>query len=105
NGTGDATWGKTMNDLVARADASIAARLAGSGTANPVPLTSSLHARYDARHKRLDLGNSFLRTPQTSFTLNGSVSNRSALQVNLAANDLHELETIAEVIRPAQAPM
>ncbi len=105
NGTADATWGKTMNDLVARADASIEARLVGSGTANPVPLTSSLHARYDAQHKRLDLGSSFLRTPQTSLTMNGSVSSRSALQVNLAANDLHELETIAEVIRPGQAPM
>src|SRR6185436_15281961 len=52
--------------------------------------------------KQIDMANSFLRTPQTSLTLNGSVSSRSALQLSLQANDLHELETLAAAIRPGQ---
>ena len=34
--------------------------------------------------------------------MNGSVSSRSALQLALQANDLHELETLAAAIRPGQ---
>ena len=102
NGTTDATWGKTMDDLVARADAIISAQIAGKGHTNPVPLDGALHAHYDARRKQIDVANSFLRTPQTSLTLNGSVSSRSALQLSLQANDLHELETLAAAIRPGQ---
>jgi translocation and assembly module TamB len=104
NGTADATWGKTLDNLIARANAGIQARVAGSGTANPVPVHGSLRARYDASHKQVDVANSYLRTPQTSLTMGGSVSNRSALQVNLQANDLHELEALAAIIRPGQPP-
>jgi len=102
NGTADAAWGKTMDDLVARGDAIIRARIAGSSQASPVPLDGAVHARYDARRKQIDMANSFLRTPETSLTLSGSVSSRSALQLVLEANDLHELETIARAIRPGQ---
>ena len=105
NARADATWGKTMDDLRARADATVNARMAGNGNANPVPVNSSLHALYDARHKQLNLNNSFIRTPQTTLTMNGAVSDHSALQVNLQANDLHEFEGIAAVLRPNQRPV
>jgi translocation and assembly module TamB len=105
NATADAAWGKTMDDLVARADASINARVAGNGHANPVPLDSSIHAHYDARRKQIGLANSFVHTPQTSLSMNGIVSERSALEVSLRSNDLHELDTLATVIRPGQPPL
>ena len=105
NGTADATWGKTMEDLVARADAIIKANIAGEGKVNPVPLGGELHARYDAKRKQVDMANSFLRTPDTSVTMSGSVSDRSALQLAVQSNDLHELETLAAAIRPGQPTM
>ncbi len=40
---------------------------------------------------------SYLHTPETSIDLNGTVSKRSALQVRVQANDLHELETVADL--------
>src|SRR5205085_2925859 len=42
---------------------------------------------------------SYLRTPETSLTLNGTVSNRSNLQLRLQANNLHEIETVANMFR------
>lgn len=105
NGTADATWGKTMDDLLARTDATISARVAGNGNATPVPLAGAVHARYDARRKQVEMANSFLKTPETTLTMDGSVSNRSALQVGLQANDLHEIEMLAAAIRPDQPKM
>src|SRR5205085_3208726 len=43
----------------------------------------------------------YLRTPQTSLQLNGTLSKQSALTVRLQANDLHELEAVADSFRTA----
>src|SRR5207248_3945101 len=101
NATADAAWGKTFNDLVARTDATIDARVApvASSSGNAVPLTGAIHARYDAPSKQIALNQSYLRTAQTSVALNGTASDRSALQVRMQANDLHELETVADIFR------
>lgn len=101
----DATWGKTFDSLLARADAIAQAQIAGNGGSKPVPIDAALHGRYVAARKQLDLTNTYLRAPQTVLKMNGSVSDRSSLQVNLAANDLHELESIAAVVRPGAPPM
>jgi translocation and assembly module TamB len=99
----DATWGKTFDDLAAHTDATIEASVARAATstanAKPVPINGVLHATYAARTKQIALSDSYLRTPQSSLSLNGIVSNRSSLQVRLQANDLHELETLAEIFR------
>ncbi|MCU1307904.1 MAG: hypothetical protein JWN45_2599 [Acidobacteriaceae bacterium] len=99
----DATWGKTFDDLAAHTDATIQASVApakpSSASAKPVPLNGLVHANYAARTKELALASSYLRTPQTSLTMNGTVSDRSSLQVRLQANDLHELETLADIFR------
>lgn len=100
NATTDATWSKTLSDLVVRADATVKAQIAGNRNSNPVPLDAALHGQYAAARKQLDLATGYLRTPQTVLTMSGSVSKRSVLKVNLATSDLHELESIAAVIRP-----
>jgi translocation and assembly module TamB len=102
----DATWGQTIDNLLAKANATIAARV-GRGKGNPigngantsVPLTGILHAAYSAPKKQIALVDSFVRTPQTTLNINGTLSEHSALQVRLQANDLHELETVADVFR------
>ncbi len=99
NATANAKWGKTMNDLVARSDADLHATLAPAGGGQAVPVNGIIHARYSAPARQITLADSYVRTPQTSLTLNGTVSDRSSLQVRLQANDLHELETVADLVR------
>jgi translocation and assembly module TamB len=72
--TADAAWGKTMNDLVAHAEAKLDGSL-GRPNGETIPMNGVVHARYAARSQRIALDRSYLRTPQSSLTLNGSVSN------------------------------
>jgi translocation and assembly module TamB len=103
NADADATWGKTMNDLLATANATINGRVApANGAANATPLDGVIHARYAAANKQITLANSFITTGQTSINLNGTVSDRSALQIRMQSNDLHELETLADAFETAK---
>jgi translocation and assembly module TamB len=102
NADADATWGRTFDDMKAKADATLNAGIApAKGNAAPVPLNGVIHGTYANATKVIALSNSYVRLPQTSLNLNGTVSNRSALQVGLQSNDLHELENIADEFRPA----
>jgi translocation and assembly module TamB len=100
-----ATWGRTMQDLIATADASLQTTVApvrpGGTAANAgaIPLNATVHARYVAATQELTLSQTFVRAPETSLILEGTVSNRSSLQVRLQANDLHRLEAIAGVFQ------
>ncbi|HET9742316.1 MAG TPA: translocation/assembly module TamB domain-containing protein [Terriglobales bacterium] len=100
NADADATWGRTFANMLAKANARLHAAVAPSaGNAAPVPLDGVIHAGYSQRTKEITLANSYLRLPQTSLNLNGTVSNRSSLRVNLQSSNLHELETIADEFR------
>ncbi|MCU1309021.1 MAG: hypothetical protein JWO20_146 [Candidatus Angelobacter sp.] len=97
----DAKWGKTFDDLAAHTDATIQASVgsAANASAKPVPINGVIHADYAAAKKEIALANNYLRTQQTSVTLNGAVSNRTSLQVRVQSNDLHELESVAEIFQ------
>ena len=119
NATATATWGKTFDDLTAHTDATINAGVgshqpsklvaaqassspATSGapaTATSVPVEGVLHATYTGKTQQLALDRSYFRTPQTSLNLNGTVSKNSSLAVQLQANDLREVESIADLFR------
>jgi translocation and assembly module TamB len=110
NATARATWGKTIDDLTAHADATIQGQAAhaqnaahASGAPAALPIESAIHANYFGVGHRLDLGNSYLRTPQTSLTLNGTLSRNSSLQVRLQANDLREIAAIGNLFRAPAA--
>jgi len=115
-----ATWGKTFNDLVAHADAAINGQvtnrqIVGNGTGNAtVERTSSnaspstgvsvqgeIHAIYTAANRQLALNKSYVRTPQTNLTMNGTVSQHSSLDLRLQADDLREVESITDLFRTA----
>ena len=101
NADADAAWGKTLNDLVARADASIRGSAAPeSGGARELPLNGTIHARYAKGW--ITLADSYLRTPRSSLSLNGTISRRSSLVVQAHTTDLHELENVADVFRSSQ---
>ena len=126
NGTATASWGKTLNDLIAHADATINADVSNTQqphlvnasappptTPNPnaVPVNGALHATYNGANQQLAVERSYFRTPQTNIDLNGTVSKSSSLTIQLKANDLRELETIADLFRtptpgqPAPQPL
>ena len=104
NADATAAWGKTLDNLTAQTNASIQARVAprGNGNAPPIPVNGVIHANYVAARKEISLVQSYVRLPNTSLDLNGTVSNHSSLQINLQANDLHELENIANNFRASQ---
>lgn len=121
NGAADATatasWGKTIDDLIARVDLT----LEGSATRRPegkieataarnaldvrsiVPIQGVVHALYSNAGQTLTLNNSSLKSSQTSVLLNGTVSRQSSLTVSLQANDLSEIATLANAFRNSTA--
>jgi translocation and assembly module TamB len=116
----DASWGKNLDSLVAHTDATINSRVGrgeqvqrldaskpggatGGGISEPMlPIDSAIHATYTANNKQIALLKSYVRTPQTDLTLNGTIGDRSSLEVRLQADDLKEAETIADLFRSGQ---
>ncbi len=101
NATATASWGKTMEDLIARADASLQSGIPPQHGQAAIPITGIVHATYNARSAQISLANSYVRSPQTFVTLNGTVSNSSVLKVELHSAQLHDLEDLAATFRPA----
>lgn len=123
--TATATWGKTFADLIAHTDATINANVANGTSAagnqharlvaakstpqpvtansapssGPVPIEGALHATYTGKMQELAVNSSYFSTPQTNVNLNGTISKSSSLGIQLQANDLHEVETIANLFR------
>jgi len=121
NAEAKASWGNTLDDLVVHTDATIeggvqrepngghqaaAVALAANPQALPpdsLPIDSAIHATYTAKGSQLELKQSYLRTPQTNVTMNGTIGNHSSLELQLQANDLRELNTIADLFRTPAA--
>ena len=120
NATVTASWGNTFGDLVAHADGTVHGQAHGNvktqvprsnaSAADPknavnvspsIPLESEFHAIYNAKNSQLALSNSYIRTQQTNLTMNGVISTRSNLTVQLQARDLREIEQIADAFIPA----
>jgi translocation and assembly module TamB len=119
NASATGTWGRTMDNLTATADTSIHADVSSlqqrrppPGTnanlldvSNPdslsapaveaLPVESEMHATYTKANGRMEVTNSYLRTAHTDLRLNGAISGHSSLVIQLQANDLRELATIA----------
>jgi translocation and assembly module TamB len=106
NAKASASWGKTFDDLAAKADATVDGQMtnnqaAGSNNSTTLPIDSVVHASYSGRSRELALSNSYVRTSQTELTMNGVVGNRSSLAVRLQANDLREVATVIDVFQPS----
>ncbi len=118
NAEAKATWGRTFGDFVAHADATVKGQVqrgrgavAQAGAAGPggttnagaaaatFPLESAIHATYSGNNQQLALEQSFVKMPQTSLTMNGVVSKHSSVRLNLQANDLREVDALAEMFR------
>lgn len=101
NADANASWGETLDNLVAHADATIRASVSRAGNTEiaAIPVDGAFHGTYRAAVKELALANSYIHMPQTSLTMDGTVSKRSSLAVKLQSNNLSELEKIADLAR------
>jgi translocation and assembly module TamB len=113
NATADASWSGSMNHLAAATDADLQASVSNpssNGSAS-IPVNAVIHAKYAGDSKTVAVHQSYLRTPQTSINLDGTMANRSNLQIQARTNDLAELETLAALVRtpspgqPAPQPL
>jgi translocation and assembly module TamB len=95
-----ASWAKSISNLIAHSDVSIQAAL---GQEPSTPLNGEIHADYAARTQQLALRQSYIKTPQTSINLDGKISELSQLQIRMHTNDLHELETLSANFMKASA--
>jgi len=93
-----AGWAKSIKNLVARSNATLQATI---GQNPATPLNSVIHASYSAAGGEVSFRQSYLRTPQTSVELNGTVSRASNLRFSVTSRDLHELELLSASLRPA----
>ena len=98
-----ATWNRKLENLMARTNATIQANVASrnEASANTISVNGVIHAEYTAARKQISIQESYVRLPQTSLNLNGTVSNHSSLQIRFQSNNLHELEIAADVLDPA----
>jgi translocation and assembly module TamB len=95
NGKVDANWRKSFDTLVARTDAEFKGSVLRSNT--QLSEEGSLHAGYSAAKQEVTFDSSYIRMPQTTINLNGTVSKTASLQVQVQSNNLREVETTADV--------
>ncbi len=106
SGNADATWGKTLADMVVRANATLQAAMQTGHGGPETPVNGAIHAVYAAPSERLSFTQSYLRTPQTTVSINGTVSQQSSLQVRADTRELHELEVLASGFQaPGSKPL
>jgi translocation and assembly module TamB len=103
NAQANAAWGKTFDDVVAHADATMQGKV--SGNAKVIPVNSEIHGAYTGSNQQIALRQSFLRTPESTLTMNGVVSQRSTLDLKFQSNNLSELETVADLFRASGPPL
>lgn len=114
----EASWRGSVEDLQARADATITAATvpppaAASSGASNIPVDAALQLAYDGSSQVLTLTNTTLHTPHTTVNVEGSLGQRASLRVNAQSDDLHEIDALALLVRsttpvrgarPAAAP-
>ncbi|MGA2075408.1 MAG: translocation/assembly module TamB domain-containing protein [Terriglobia bacterium] len=103
DGTAEAGWRGSMQDLEAKSDLTIAAATpvatVPGGARDELPLDGAVHLSYDGPRGVLTLRQSSLHTPHTTVNLNGSVSKNSSLGIQVNANDLSEIDRLILTFR------
>ncbi len=95
-----ASWAKSISNLMAHTDVNIKAAM---GQNPSTPLSGEIHADYLGKGQQLALRQSYIKTPQTSINLDGKISELSQLQIRMHTNDLHEVETFSSTFMTASA--
>jgi translocation and assembly module TamB len=105
-GKAHAEWKGSIQNFRAQSDLTV--RASASSRANPsaadVPVDGQIHATYDGPRQTIELRNTQLTVPSARLTAQGAISDRSNLQVQVVASDLHQLASIASSFNNSQGP-
>lgn len=105
-GSVEASWKRSISNLRAHSELSVQAMASGKSNAaeNRVPVNGAIHATYLGAHQTVELRDTILRIPSATLTAQGTISDQSSLQIQVTANDLHQLATLASSLGAAQIP-
>ena len=99
-GTAEASWTGAMDKLKARSDLALQARAASTANrSTEVPVNGAIHLAYDGTSGTIALRDTNLRMPAANLTAQGTIGNHSSLQLNVIADDLHQLAVLASSFR------
>ena len=102
----DASWKGDISNLRAHSDLFVQAQASSRSnpSANEVPVSGALHADYDGPRQTIQVRDTTFRIPAATLTAQGAVSDHSNLQVQIVAEDLHQLANLASSFSAAPAP-
>lgn len=104
-GRADASWKGDISGLRVHSDLFVEA-LASSRSnpsANEVPVNGALHADYDGPRQTIQVRDTTFRIPTATMTAQGAISSHSNLQVQVVAEDLHQLAAVVSSFSATQA--
>lgn len=105
DGTAEASWIGSMNDLRAKSDLQISAAAKEKGNSSAeVPVNAIVHAAYDGPKATVTLRQTTFRIPSMKLTANGEISRRASLRIHADATDIHSLVELAAAFRKARGP-
>jgi translocation and assembly module TamB len=104
DGTADAAWVGSVQNVKAHSDIGLKATLASAtaGSAR-IPLDGAFHLSYDGRSQLVTSTNTFVRTPQTRVDIDGSAGKKLNLTVQAHAADLREVDSLATAFQNSGA--
>jgi translocation and assembly module TamB len=107
NASAEATWLGPMNHLNANTDADLSASVSNPANGSAaMPVNAVIHAKYAGDAKTIALRQSYVKTPKTTLNLDGTMSNKSNLAIQLRSSDLGEVDTLASLVsspKPGEA--
>jgi translocation and assembly module TamB len=104
DGTADAAWVGSVQNVKAHSDIGLKATLASAAAGSArIPLDGMFHLSYDGRASLATSTNTFVRTPQTRVDINGSAGKKLNLTLQARAADLRELDSLAAAFRNSGA--
>lgn len=106
SGKAEASWKEAISNLRVHSDLSLRAEAKHKPTpaAPEVPITGSLHASYDGPRQLIEVRDTSFRIPSATLVAEGSISNYSNLEVQVRANDLHQLVALAYSFSSSGSP-
>jgi translocation and assembly module TamB len=103
-GTALASWKGSISNLKAQSDLTLQARAESKAnrSAGEVPVNGAIHLTYDGPTSTIALRDTSLHLPSANLSAQGTIGNHSSLQVQVNADDLHQLAALASSFREGQ---
>ncbi len=103
-GKADASWNDSINNVRAHSDLFLRARASSRShpSSQEVPVDGAIHVAYDGSRQTLELRDTTLKLPSATLTAQGSIGDRSSLQMRVVATDLHQLALLSSSFVPSQ---